>query len=117
MARAPTRSKSKRPGRPRRRHPRSVPIPIRQLVADGPAVPSRHSSSLPAGRLGRLAAVAPEGPGRGELAELVPDHILGHVELDEVLAVVDRKVLADELGYDRAGTRPGLDRLAVPGLV
>src|SRR4051812_27737020 len=77
----------------------------------------RAVGSLPAGRLGRLAAVAPERPGRRELAELVPDHVLGHVELDEVLAVVDREVLADELGHDRAGTRPGLDRLAVAGLV
>ena len=67
------------------------------------------------GRLRRLAAVAAEGPGRGELAELVADHVLGHVQLDEVPAVVDGEVLADELGHDRAGPRPGLDRLAAAG--
>src|SRR5262249_37872099 len=54
---------------------------------------------------------------RGKLAELVPDHVLGHVQLDEVLAVVDGKVLADELGHDRAGPRPGPDRLAIAGLI
>ena len=60
-----------------------------------------------------LPPCAPERPGRGELAELVADHVLGHVQLDEVPAVVDGEVLADELGHDRAGPRPGLDRLVV----
>src|SRR3954470_22834150 len=63
-------------------------------------------------RLGRLAAVAAEGAGRGELPELVADHVLGHVELDEVAPVVDREGLAHELGHDRAGACPGLDGLA-----
>src|ERR1700761_3413044 len=88
-----------------------------------PGVPSRLYSvvwssavgSLSLAALARLAAVAAEGPGRGELAELVPDHVLGHEQLDEVLAVVDREVLADELGHDRARPGPGPDRLAVAG--
>src|SRR5262249_29250896 len=67
------------------------------------------------GRLGSLAAVAPEGPGRRELAELVADHVLGHVELDEVPPVVDGEVLAHELGHDRAGPGPRLDRFAAAG--
>ena len=41
--------------------------------------------------LAALAAVAAEGPRRGEFAELVADHVLGHEQLDEVLAVVDRR--------------------------
>ena len=65
--------------------------------------------------LRRLAAVALEGPGRGELAELVADHVLGHVQLDEVPPVVDGEVLAHELGHDRAGPRPDLDRFAAAG--
>src|SRR4051794_13208632 len=67
---------------------------------------------LALGRLAALAAVAAEGPRGGELAELVADHVLGHVQLDEHLAVVDGEVLAHELGDDRAGARPGPDRLA-----
>src|SRR5579883_1828844 len=74
-------------------------------------------NSLLAGGLAGLAAVSLERAGRGELAELVADHVLGHVELDEVLAVVDGEVLAHELGHDRAGARPGLDRVAVAGAV
>src|SRR5262249_32844450 len=69
--------------------------------------------ALPLARLAALAAVAAEGAGGGELTELVADHVLGHVQLDEVPPVVDGKVLADELGHDRAGARPGPDRLAV----
>src|SRR5207253_2151505 len=84
--------------------------------AEREVYPLRPRALLPGG-LGRLAAVPAEGPGRRELAELVPDHILGHIQLHECLAVVDRKVLADELGHDRAGPRPGLDRLAVASLV
>src|ERR671913_216154 len=69
------------------------------------------------GTLGRLAAMAAEGPRRRELAELVAHHVLGHVQLDEVPPVVDREVLAHELGHDGAGTRPRLDRIAVAGVV
>ncbi len=66
--------------------------------------------------LGRLAAVGAERPGRGELAELMPDHVLGHEQLHEDLAVVHGEVLSDELGHDRAGPRPRLDRFPVAGL-
>ena len=48
---------------------------------DSPIDSLHFTDLLTAGRLGRLAAVTPEGPGRGEFAELVPDHVLGHVEL------------------------------------
>src|SRR5690242_10267563 len=94
---------------------------VSRTCVSGPARTSIRANPDHAGtvlflaRLGGLPAVAPEGPGRGELAELVADHVLGHVELDEVPPVVDREVLAHELGHDRAGPGPRLDRLATAG--
>src|SRR6185503_12770279 len=64
--------------------------------------------------LALAAAVAAEQAGRRELAELVPDHVLGHEQLDEGPAVVDHERVADELRHDRAVARPRLDRLTVP---
>ena len=58
-----------------------------------------------------LAAVAAEGPRRGELAQLVADHVFGHEHLHVQLAVVNHERVADELRHDRAGAGPGLDRL------
>src|SRR6187551_2988148 len=37
-----------------------------------------------------VLAVATEVAGRAELAEAMPDHVLGHVDRDVLLAVVDR---------------------------
>jgi hypothetical protein len=56
-----------------------------------------------------------EHPGRRELTQLVPHHVLGHVQLLKTLTVVDFEVLADELRDDGAIARPGPDRLAVIG--
>src|SRR5436305_15060762 len=67
------------------------------------------------GCLGPAARVAAEGPRRGELAELVADHVLRHVQLDELPAVVDGEGEADELRHDGAVTRPRLDRLLAAG--
>ena len=58
-----------------------------------------------------LAAVAAESPRGGELAQPVPDHLLGHEHLDVNLAVVDHEGMADEIRHDRAGPGPGLDRV------
>src|SRR5688500_2131854 len=75
----------------------------------------RRARLLPPGpRLGGLATVAAKGPGRGELPELVADHILGDIKFDEVASIMDGEVLPHELGYDRAGPGPGLDRLPGP---
>jgi hypothetical protein len=52
-----------------------------------------------------------EQPGRRELAELVPDHVLGDVHRDELPAVVHGQRVADHLGHDRGPPRPGLDDL------
>ena len=58
-----------------------------------------------------LAAVAAEAPRRGELAQPMADHVFGHEHLQVHLAVVDHERVADELGNDRAGPGPGVDRL------
>ena len=51
-----------------------------------------------------------EGARRGELAELVADHVLRHVDGDVALAVVDGERQPDEVGRDGRAARPGLDR-------
>src|SRR5687768_14494260 len=48
-----------------------------------------------------LPAVTTEDPGRGELAELMPDHVLGDEHLEELVPVVDLERVAHELGNDR----------------
>src|SRR5439155_6496267 len=55
---------------------------------------------------GRVAA---EEPRRRELAELVAHHVLGDVHGDELVPVMHRERVADELGQHRARARPGLD--------
>src|SRR4029434_3966050 len=78
----------------------------------------RYAASLLVGRLGSTRVTA-EQPRRRELAELVPDHVLGHVNRDELVAVVDRKGVTDEVRNDRARSSPRLDHallvLAVHG--
>src|ERR671912_1592760 len=60
---------------------------------------------------GLLARVAAERSRRGELAELVPDHVLLHEHLQELVPVVHFERVPDELGDDRARAGPGLDGL------
>src|SRR6266508_2056893 len=55
-----------------------------------------------------LAGVVPEGAGRGELAELVPDHGLGDVDGHVLATVMDGDGVADHVGDHRGATRPGL---------
>src|ERR1035438_2237297 len=62
------------------------------------------------------AAVRLEDAGRGELAELVPHHVLRDIHGYEHLAVVDVECVADKVGSDGRATRPGLDRLLRSGL-
>src|SRR5688572_25040812 len=61
------------------------------------------------GRL--LARVTAERAGRGEFAELVPDHVFLHEHLQELVPVVHFERVPDELGDDRARAGPGLDGL------
>src|SRR6476661_7808255 len=58
------------------------------------------------------AAVSLEGAGRRELSELVPHHVLCHVQLDKHPAVVDGKRRTHKVGDDGTVARPGLDRVA-----
>ena len=83
------------------------------MVNGGLIYPPSTIDHLPCGFGGllRLRARVPlEGARRGELAELVADHVLRHVDGDVALAVVDGKRQADEVGRDGRTTRPGLDR-------
>src|SRR5262249_62320118 len=62
-------------------------------------------------------AVRAVGSGVAELAEAVADHVLGHVDRDVLLAVVDRDRVADERREDDGRTRPGLHDLLLVALV
>src|SRR5687767_4075694 len=62
-------------------------------------------------RGGLLTRVAAERSRRGELAELVPDHVLLHEDLEELVPVVHFERVPDELRDDRARAGPGLDGL------
>src|SRR5512135_519824 len=73
-------------------------------------------SSLALGRRGSdllVRRVPLERAGQRELAELVPDHVLGHIDRNVLLAVVHGDRQADEFRRDRRAARPGLDRLLV----
>src|SRR5216684_6427554 len=63
------------------------------------------------------AAMAFERPRQRELSELVPHHILGHKHLDEQPAVVNQERVADKIRHNGTIARPGLDRLAMAGLL
>src|SRR5581483_8083640 len=65
----------------------------------------RHAGSLLVRDLARVTA---EQPGRRELAELVTDHVLGHVHGNELVAVVHRERVPDEVRDHRARARPRL---------
>src|SRR6476659_1190126 len=66
----------------------------------------RYSSAL---TLPVVLDVTLEGPRRGELAELVPDHRLGDEHRDVLAAVVDGEGVTEHVGADDRPTRPGLD--------
>src|SRR5436190_14077509 len=67
------------------------------------------------GSLGASARMSLEETRRSELAELVADHVFGHEQLHEVLAVVHHEGVPDEVGDDGAIPRPRLDRLTAAG--
>src|SRR5215216_1798886 len=95
------RSATSRPFWAERRTPRSVAM-----------VSIVGSLLLPrTGRRGRdllVGRVALERARHRELAELVPDHVLRHVDRDVLLAVVHGDREADEVRRDRGAPRPGL---------
>src|SRR5437899_484470 len=73
----------------------------------------RSAAGLPMSAPSRLlvAGVPVEGPRRRELAELVPDHVLGHQHRDEFVPVIDAEGEPDKLRKDRRPARPGPDHL------
>src|SRR6202167_5283320 len=58
-----------------------------------------------------------EGAGGSELAQLVADHRLGHIDRDVPAAVVDGDGVADHVRDDGRTTGPGLDDLLLPARV
>src|SRR5688572_9495957 len=105
------RSATSRPFWADRRTPRNI------AVVSISRFPFRSLFLLLDDRCGDLlvARVTLEGTRQRELAELVPDHVLGHVHRDVLLAVVDGDRQADEVRRDRRAPAPGLDRLLVRG--
>src|SRR3954469_12148453 len=95
------------------------------LSKASPKRAERHVSSvetaspLPGLRalFGLLAAVTTEGAGHGELAQLVPHHVLADIDRDEFRPVVHRDRVADHLRRDRRAARPGLDHPALAPIV
>src|SRR3984957_17373538 len=62
-----------------------------------------------------VGRVAMERAGRRELAELVPDHFLGHQHWNVLVAVVDPESEPDELRHDGRAPAPGLDHVVTAG--
>src|SRR5436305_6906538 len=61
--------------------------------------------------------VAAEGTGRGELAQLVTHHRLGHEHRDVLAPVVDGDRVAEHRRHDHRAARPRLDDVLGPLLV
>src|SRR6267142_5349984 len=83
----------------------------RALVITGLRLPRRGGGGL----LG--LAVRLERARERELAEPVADHVLGHVDGNELLAVVHGQRVAHELRRDRRPPRPRLEDLLLAGAV
>src|SRR4029450_11487465 len=89
------------PGRAGRRRPR-CPVPF---LATPQFLLLRMRSAATAAAVGPDGA--PGGGGRGELAELVPDHALGDEDRDVLAAVVHGDRVPHHLGEERRGGRTG----------
>src|SRR5438552_813933 len=68
------------------------------------------------GLLGGLAVPA-EDPGRHELPELVTHHVFRDIDRNELVAVVHRQRVADELRQHRRAARPGLEHALLAAAV
>src|SRR5690606_955840 len=97
----PSRESARRRGRP------SEPRSARTL----PLLSLQPSSASPLRRLLGLRGVPLERARGRELAELVPDHVLGDVDRNELPPVVHRDRVAHHLRHDGRSPRPGLDDL------
>src|SRR6185312_6971449 len=72
-------------------------------------IPLYRWPALAAAALPVVLFVTLERPGQRELAELVPDHRLGHKDGHVLASVVHRDRVPEHLGDDRRAPRPGLD--------
>src|SRR5262245_50023804 len=90
---------------------RSAPTSRRREPEESRARSSSSPLGLP------VSGVATERPGRGEFAELVPDHLLLNEDRNVAATVVHRDRVPDHLGKDRGRARPGPDHLLGAGLV
>ena len=61
--------------------------------------------------------MAAECAGGGKLTELVADHVFGHIDGDELVAVVNGESVSHEVGRDHGGAAPGLDDTLLTALV
>ena len=57
--------------------------------------------------------MALEGSGRGKLAELMADHVLGHIDRYMLSSVVNSKGMTYEFREDCGTSGPGFDNLLV----
>ncbi len=57
-----------------------------------------------------LLAVTTQFARHAELSQFVPDHVFGDLYRLELLAIVDKESMTDEVRTDRAGASPRLDR-------
>src|SRR2546427_5918974 len=67
--------------------------------------------------LGDALPVPAEHARRHELAQLVAHHVLGDVDGKELVPVVHRQGVADEVRQDGAAPRPGLEHALLPAAV
>src|SRR6476661_7777834 len=80
------------------------------LIGAASALARASGSAARALRLA-VGGVPEERAGRSKLAELVPDHFLGHHHRQMFVSVVDPEGEADELRQDRRATAPDLDHI------
>src|SRR3984885_14807671 len=90
---------------------RSLRGPMRANLRCATAVCGRSATAVMLLHRRLVAGVSLEDARRRELAELVPDHVLGDEHRDVRLAVVHADRVTDHLRHDRRRTRPGLDDL------
>ena len=69
------------------------------------------------GGLSGARGVALEGAGGREFSELVTDHVLGHIDRDELAAVVNCNGVANEVRVNGRTARPGTENLFVIDLI
>jgi siroheme synthase (precorrin-2 oxidase/ferrochelatase) len=66
---------------------------------------------------GLAAGVTSEGSGGHELAQLVADHILGHIDGNVLTAIMHSNGMTNEGGEDGGRSGPGLEHLLLAGIV